>query len=114
MSTGRIIGYVDNLQALTQSVSAILNVEKYRWRIYNETMGASLLQLIGESYQTINNRIGSILNEALLVDDRITSLEALTVEQTGSESVHVSFTINSVFGNIAMRIAVGAIESNQS
>ena len=98
MDRKRITGKVDNQEAIKQTVMKILNTERYAYTIYSSQYGVELERLVGQNYDFIVSDIERTISEALLVDDRITSISNFVIERTGTDSLSTSFTVNSVFG----------------
>lgn len=102
VSNGRIAGYVDELDAMRQSVEKILSTERFAWSIYSDDYGSDVNDLIGEDFDLVNSELERLITEALSADDRIVSVENFTIDQTSSNSVVVTFNVLTVFGVIAI------------
>lgn len=96
----RIIGTIDDRDAVMQFVNKVLSTDKYAFEIYDWYYGNELLKLVGHSYDYVVTRIPNIFKEALLVDDRITDVRDFTFTKTQIDSVHVSCMIDTVYGQI--------------
>ena len=90
---GRIRGMVDELESLRQAIYLILSTERYAYLIYSWNYGVELVELIGQP------------KEALLQDDRITAVDGFEFE-TGKKTVHVTFTVHSIFGDLEVETDV--------
>jgi len=86
---GRMIGMTDGIDAVKQAVFKILETERYAHVIYS-------------GYGT-DRRFGPELErcvkEALLEDDRITSVEGFRTVASGDEAA-IQFTVVTVYGDI--------------
>ena len=102
----RISGVVDEKEAVLQAAMKILTTEKYACVIYDGQYGVQLERFIGKPYDFIVSDIERTISEALLYDDRITSISNFTVQKTGIDSLLVSFTVNTVFGSGTLQIGV--------
>lgn len=93
--TGRIEGNIDGLQAVIQAVIKMLNTERFAYEIYDDQYGNELESLIGKDYLFVKNDIKRVIEEALLVDDRIVSIEDFNIneEASTSDSLVVSFMV---------------------
>ena len=84
----RVRGMTDEQDAVLQAVYLILNVERYAFPIYSRNYGSELSDLIGKP------------TEALLQDDRITSLDGWEFE-TGRNWVTARFTVHTIYGDVS-------------
>lgn len=96
----RIAGYIDELDAMRQSVKLILETERYEWEIYSWGYGMELRVLIGYDAPTVYAILEDKLTEALLADDRILGIENFKAERTARDTIFVSFTVKTIFGNL--------------
>lgn len=95
----RIRSTVDNIESVRQAVYLILCTERYAYLIYSWNYGVELKELIGQSIDYVLPEIKRRVTEALLQDDRITAVDNFDFE-TGRKTVHVTFTVYTLFGNI--------------
>lgn len=98
---GRVVGWIDNKQALRQAVEKLLHTERYMYEIYTDEYGIELQSLIGASFELVEAEISRIIKEALLVDERIVEVTDITVQKLDSTSLLVSFNVQSIFGTLA-------------
>ncbi len=101
MESKRITQMVDGLEAVKQAVFVILETERFRYLIYSFDFGSELQGLIGKSPLFVQSEIRRLIREALLQDDRITEVRDLSF-QTKGDSMLVTFTVVSTFGNFTM------------
>ena len=94
---GRIRGKVDGLEAVKQAVYLVLSTERFAHLIYSWNYGAELDGFIGQPKEYVLSEIKRRISDALLQDDRITAVDNFKFE-TKKNSVHVIFTVHSVFG----------------
>lgn len=102
----RIIGTVQDGESVLQFVKKVLSTDKYAYEIYDWYYGNDLKNLAGKAYEYIIVEIPRIVEEALLVDDRITSVENYRFEQTSVDSMTASFTVRSIYGDIPYEMEV--------
>lgn len=102
---GRIRGMVDNLESLRQAIYLILSTERYAYLIYSWDYGVELVELIGKPKEYALPEIKRCITEALLQDDRVTAVDGFEFE-TGKETVHVTFTVHSIFGDLEVETDV--------
>ena len=91
---------IDGPDAIIQAVRKILYTERYAYVIYSSQYGVELDRLIGQEYDFIVSDIKRTLTEALLMDNRIISLENFEMEKTGLDTMKVNFLVNSIEGEI--------------
>ncbi len=96
----KIIGKTDSLNAVIQTIKHILNKERYAYVIYDDWYGMELEKYKGQSFEYLQAQIANDLTEALMQDDRITSVEVTTIEKVGIDSAHVVFNVYSTEGVI--------------
>lgn len=95
----RIIGTVDDIEAVKQAIYLILQTERYESLIYNFYYGTEFDSLIGKSKELITSELERRIREALLEDDRIVKVTDFTIEFTSDKAI-VEFTVNTIFGDI--------------
>lgn len=98
---GRIKGYTDGIQAVEQAVYKILSTERYDYIIYSFNYGIQLKDLYGMPYDFCCAELERRIREALTWDDRIEDVDEFSFEKV-YDSIHVMFTVHSIFGNIEM------------
>lgn len=105
---GRIIGMIDELEAVKQAVFLILQTERYRYLIYSADYGSELEGLIGRDPLFTQSEIKRRIREALMQDDRIEDVTNFRLQFNG-DSVLVRFTVISIFGEIEAEQEVMAV-----
>ena len=95
----RIIGTVDDIEAVKQAIYLILQTERYESLIYNFYYGTEFDSLIGKSRELITSELERRIREALLEDDIIIRVTDFTIEFTSDKAI-VEFTVNTIFGDI--------------
>lgn len=101
MEKKRVIGTVDGLEAVRQTVFCILNTERFDWLIYSWNYGMELKDLFGKSTGLAKARIKKRIKEALRQDDRIQSVDEFSFEGNG-KVLHVRFTVHTTLGEIVV------------
>jgi hypothetical protein len=100
------VGYMDEgLESVRQAVEIALNVDRFRWQIYNANFGNELNDLIGDDADYIMSEFPRMVDDALSVDDRVIDTADYTFDING-DSMTVSFTVNTVFGPFAEEVAL--------
>lgn len=96
----RIIGKVDDKEAVMQFIKKVLYTSKYAYASYDWYYGNEILALVGMPYDYIVTELPRIVDEALLVDDRILSIENWAFKKTSVDSMEVSFLVRTIFGTV--------------
>lgn len=102
--TNRISGMAGGLDAMKQAVEIALNVRRYCWQIYTPNSGHEL-EASGQNYDIARVNIQAQVKDALLQDDRITGVDGFQFFRTGN-SMTVSFTVTTVFGNLSAEVTL--------
>ena len=90
----------EGLVAVRQAVEIALDVERFSWRIYSANFGSELDELIGQDEALITAEIPRLVEGALSQDDRVVQVEDYVFTRTGPDSMHVSFTVRTVYGDL--------------
>lgn len=102
----RIIGYIDNLEAVKQAIYHILSVERYSYDIYSDNYGIELEQYTGRGIDYLKATIENTLQEALLIDLRIINVIVTDIITLQKDSVQVKFNVTSIYGDLQMEVNV--------
>ena len=105
-STMQVACMDDGLEAVRQAVEIALNVERYKWTIYSANFGAELDELVGQDEALITAEIPRLVEGALSVDDRVVQVDGYRFTRTGPSSMHVSFTVHTVFGDLTEEMQI--------
>lgn len=93
-----IQGYTDELEALRQAIYKVLNTEKYEYPIYSFSYGIELDSLIGKDRTYVQIELKRRIQECLLRDDRIQSVDNFAFI-TNSDQMICTFDVASIYGN---------------
>lgn len=93
-----VAGYVDNLEAMAQVVYLILSVERYEYLIHGWNYGVELNDLYGKPIPYCIPEIKRRVTEALLQDERITSVDDFEFETVKKGVIHATFQVTTIFG----------------
>lgn len=99
-STMQVACMDEGLEAVRQAVEIALDVERFRWTIYSANFGSELDELIGQDEALITAEIPRLVEGALSQDDRVIQVEDYVFTRTGPDSMHVSFTVRTVYGDL--------------
>ncbi|MDY3367460.1 DUF2634 domain-containing protein [Zhenhengia yiwuensis] len=95
----KILGMVDDKKAIEQSIYLALKTERYNYLIFSWNYGEEMNKLVGKPKDLARAELPRLLNECLLVDDRISAIEDLIITEV-EEGLHVSFTAVTLHGDI--------------
>lgn len=99
--TNKIRGMTDELDAMTQAVEIILQVERYYFQIYSANFGVNLNELIGQEYGFVCSELKRRINDSFVPDNRILNTSNWVFSQLGpDDNLTVSFVVHTVYGNI--------------
>lgn len=101
MSDTQIAGFVDGMEALKQSIYKSLSIEQYEYPIYSFQYGIAWKQLIGEDRSYVRAELRRMVEELLMRDDRIRSVDGFEFSFSG-DSCHCSFNVSSIYGEISV------------
>ena len=96
----RIIGKIDDKEAVIQFIKKVLETDKYAYAIYDWYYGNELLTLAGMPYDYIVVEAPRIIEEALLVDDRITYIDQWSFKKVAVDAIEISFLVHTIYGDI--------------
>lgn len=107
MEDGTVQGYVDGLEAMRQAVYKVLLTERYQYPMYSWDYGVELADLFGEPVSYVCPELERRITEALLQDGRIEGVDGFGFSFLQKGTVHVSFTVHTIFGDIKAEREVG-------
>ena len=102
----RISGFIDDKDAIRQAVYHILSIERYSCLIYDDNYGVELQQYIGQDFEYLKVTIQKTLEEALMQDERIISIDVVGIEKIDNETANVKLLIQANVGEIQMEVNV--------
>lgn len=103
LEKGRITGYVDEQEAMKQAIFLALSTERFDYAIYDHNYGITLKDLFGKDKYIACAVLERRIRDALSADDRIASLTDFEFE-TAKNTVHVTFTANTIFGKVSEEV----------
>lgn len=102
----RIIGKVDDKDAVLQFIKKVLDTDKYAYVIYDWYYGNELIGLVAMSYEYVIVEAPRIVEEALLVDERIKSISNFSVKKLSADSMEMSFLVHTIYGTLPYTLEV--------
>lgn len=100
-----IKGRADDLAALQQAVSLMLQIERGNYPIFSTDYGVNLADLMGESYPYAAAELERRISEALLKDERILAVEDFSFTAAANR-LSVDFIVKSIYGEAAETVEV--------
>lgn len=91
----KILGNIDELDAIAQACYKILNTERYQYVIYSWNYGIELQDLFGKPIPYVYSELPRRIKEALTQDDRINSVEDFELSYDKG-NVLVKFTVKPI------------------
>lgn len=102
----RIVGMIDNLDAMVQATYKVLLTERYSERIYSGDYGIELQRLIGASMPFVEANIKTTIEETLKPDLRFKEVESVSITRTDIDALDVSFKIVTDSGTTEMSMTM--------
>lgn len=103
---GRISGFTDGISAMEQAIFLILSTERFKHLIYSFDYGSEVSSILGGDRQLAMSEAKRFITEALEQDERITGVDGFEFTQTGRNTLNVSFTVRTIFGDISEQTEV--------
>lgn len=98
----RVVGTVDNVEAVRQAVIKILQTERYSTPIYSGNYGLGLAPLIGKDFGYVKSELKRRLIDALKSDTRVQSVDSVVITKVGLDSLHVELTVTTIQGSFSL------------
>lgn len=99
-TTGHISSMVDGKDSLVQAIYKALDTEKFGYLIYGWLYGLDMEPFIGQDLDYIQTNLQSYIEDCLLQDDRVESIQNFVVTQQDIDSCLITFDVNSTEGLI--------------
>lgn len=100
-----IKGKVDDLDSIKQAIYLILNTERYNYNIYSWDYGIELVDLIGQPLPYVTVILPKRIEDALIQDDRIESVQDFTFKQDKNK-IYTTFNVITTLGDIPSELEV--------
>lgn len=98
----RIVGKVDGLEAVMQSIFKTLMTRRFAYLIYDDQYGFDGYNKIGNSALTqsyLETDMPSMIEDAFLNEDAILSIDDIYFQMSGTDGVQISLTVSTIFGD---------------
>lgn len=101
----KVLGTVDDLEAIEQACYKILNTERYQYVIYSWNYGVELQDLFGKPIPYVFSELPRRIREALTQDDRVTDVTDFDLSNNKGD-VLAKFKVVTARGVIEMQKGV--------
>mgnify|MGYP003448483451 CR=1 FL=1 len=91
-----------SISAITQDIKFALSTERNMYPIMGSNFGVEFNDLIGKDKSYVRAQLRKRIVEALLIDDRINSINSFSFSYPDANSIAVSFIVETKLGNIQM------------
>lgn len=108
VADGRVIGVVDDYDAMVQAIDKIMRTERFVFPIYTEDYGNDLEDLVGADFEYIKVEAERMIDEALQADDRVTGVYVDNIYKLSDDSVQITGSVETIFGNVDFTKGVSA------
>lgn len=108
VANGRVIGVVDDYDAMVQAIDKIMRTERFVFPIYTEDYGNDLEDLVGADFEYIKVEAERMIDEALQADDRVTGVYVDNIYKLSDDSVQITGSVETIFGNVDFTKGVSA------
>lgn len=108
VAEGRVIGVVDDYDAMVQAIDKIMRTERFVFPIYTEDYGNDLEDLVGADFEYIKVEAERMIDEALQADDRVTGVYVDNIYKLSDDSVQITGSVETIFGNVDFTKGVSA------
>ncbi len=105
LESGRIVGFVDKLEAVNQAIKKAIITPRFKCLIYNNQYGSEVEEAIiskDASQEYINTIIEGFIKDALRTDTRILSIYDFYVEFK-EDKAYVFFRVDTIFGETQIK-----------
>lgn len=104
LDAGRIIGFVDDLDAVEQAIRKAIATPRFDCLIYDDQYGSETAcadMAVGATEEYRRSAIEGFIRDALSQDTRILEVGEFEIEFVDDEA-YVSFPVSTIFGEIRM------------
>lgn len=102
LTTKRITGHVDGLDAMIQALQKILETERFAYEIYTARYGREFDNLFGDDIDFAKSVLESRIQDAILADDRVKELVSFDIINEGFDSLEIQCKISTIFGTVSL------------
>ena len=99
----RIYGKIDGKEAVIQAIWKNLSTCRFAYLIYDDFYGSDIFYKINDNDLTpeyLDSDLPVMVEEALLIDNRVLGVANFKYDIVDCDSVHVSFTALTIYGEV--------------
>lgn len=96
-----IHGFVYGKEAMKQAIKNILDTQRYNFEIYSYNYGNEVNRAVGSNMSDNETNIEKYIEDALLADERIKSVDNFVTEKNG-RNFNIKFNVYTADGLIEM------------
>ena len=96
----RIERTVNGLESVKQMIYKTLMTDRYKFEIYDWNYGVELDDLIGQPKEFVKAELPRRIEDALIVDDRVSEVTDFEFTDVDKTTLAVKFTVKTIFGDI--------------
>ncbi|MEC1178549.1 DUF2634 domain-containing protein [Metasolibacillus meyeri] len=97
---GRCGGFIDGQKAIEQAIFKVLNTVRFNHLIYSDNYGFE--NMIGQDELYVRGDLARRIQEALLQDERITSISNFQLDFVTKEDVLVNLVAHTIYGDVRL------------
>ncbi|MFT4107609.1 MAG: DUF2634 domain-containing protein [Lacrimispora sp.] len=101
----KIAGFIEEREALKQTIHKTLETEQYEYPIYSFDYGIAWKELVGQERAYVRAEMKRMIQEALLTDSRITDVDGFDFSFSG-DACKCTFHVGSVYGEMEIETEV--------
>ena len=105
LDAGRIIGYVDGIDAVKQAIAKAIITPRFKCLIYDNQYGSEIEEAVRSSNTTqeyIETAVEGFVKDALKTDTRILNVYDFDFQFKG-EGVYISFCVDTIYGETEIK-----------
>ena len=95
----RCVGFVDELEAVTQAIFLMTSIERYEHIIYSWNIGIETKDLFGKPTAYVASEMPRRIQDCLLQDNRITNVDSFEIT-TAKNKVYVKYVAHTIYGDV--------------
>ena len=99
LSAEKIESFVDGLESLKQAIYKVLATEQYEYPVYSFKYGIAWKELIGEERPYVRAEMKRMIQEVLLLDDRILEVDGFDFEFK-EDICRCTFNVSSIYWDV--------------
>lgn len=105
-ANNKMLGKIDELEAIKQAIYLRLNTEKEEHLIYGSDYGIQLGDLYGEPDSYVLPTLQGRIAETLYQDERIYGVDSFSFTEEEKGSITASFVVHTMLGDIESELEV--------